>query len=94
MTALKFPREHGTLRGCNQHKKLRESMCNECRVFWTTWMREYRRRTGRTTRMLVAVGKGSRVCPGGDPTCPCQDGDLCHYEGPDAWPIPSKKGST
>lgn len=20
------------------------------------------------------------VCPHGDPTCPCQDGDLCHYE--------------
>lgn len=22
-------------------------------------------------------------CPHGDPTCPCQDGDSCHYEGPD-----------
>jgi hypothetical protein len=21
-----------------------------------------------------------RPCPHGDPTCPCQDGDLCHYE--------------
>ena len=20
-------------------------------------------------------------CKYGDPTCPCQDGDLCHYEG-------------
>lgn len=19
-------------------------------------------------------------CPHGDPTCPCQDGDACHYE--------------
>jgi hypothetical protein len=27
-------------------------------------------------------------CKYGDPTCPCQDGDLCHYEGKDAWPIP------
>jgi hypothetical protein len=27
-----------------------------------------------------------RRCPYGDPTCPCQDGDACHYEGPDAWP--------
>ena len=27
-------------------------------------------------------------CPHGDPYCPCQDGDLCHYEGPDAWPEP------
>ena len=28
-------------------------------------------------------------CIGNDPTCPCQDGDLCHYvDGPDtkAWP--------
>lgn len=21
-------------------------------------------------------------CPHGDPLCPCQDGDPCHYEGP------------
>lgn len=21
-----------------------------------------------------------RACPHGDPTCPCQDGDPCHYE--------------
>lgn len=21
------------------------------------------------------------TCPHGDPTCPCPDGDLCHYEG-------------
>lgn len=25
----------------------------------------------------------ARACPHGDPTCPCQDGDTCHYEGPD-----------
>ena len=25
-------------------------------------------------------------CPHGDKSCPCQDGDLCHYEGPNAWP--------
>ena len=30
-------------------------------------------------------------CRYGDPTCPCQDGDMCHYEGPKAWPKP--KGS-
>lgn len=29
-----------------------------------------------------------KPCIGKDPTCPCQDGDMCHYEGPDAWPIP------
>jgi hypothetical protein len=22
----------------------------------------------------------SGACPYGDPTCPCQDGDPCHYE--------------
>jgi len=21
-----------------------------------------------------------RACPHGDPTCPCQDGEPCHYE--------------
>ncbi len=25
------------------------------------------------------------VCWTGDPTCPCPDGDLCHYRGPDPW---------
>lgn len=35
------------------------------------------------------------VCIGGDPSCPCQDGDLCHYrDSPDgttkALPLPSK----
>jgi hypothetical protein len=23
----------------------------------------------------------SEVCKYGDPYCPCQDGDMCHYEG-------------
>ena len=26
------------------------------------------------------------VCPYGDLGCPCPDGLMCHYEGPDAWP--------
>jgi hypothetical protein len=29
-------------------------------------------------------------CKYGDPTCPCQDGDMCHYEGPNAWPPPAE----
>ena len=29
-----------------------------------------------------------RNCPGNDASCPCHDGDCCHYEGADAWPIP------
>jgi hypothetical protein len=27
-----------------------------------------------------------RPCVGNDPACPCQDGDACHYRGPNAWP--------
>lgn len=27
-------------------------------------------------------------CPHGDLTCPCQDGDLCHYEGDDPMMCP------
>jgi hypothetical protein len=27
-------------------------------------------------------------CPFGDPYCPCQDGDPCHYEGEDAMDAP------
>lgn len=30
-------------------------------------------------------------CLGNDPLCPCQDGDMCHYRGPDAWPVPKSK---
>lgn len=26
-------------------------------------------------------------CIGNDPTCPCQDGDQCHYKGENPWPI-------
>lgn len=28
-------------------------------------------------------------CKHGDPSCPCQDGDSCHYEGANPWPEPS-----
>jgi hypothetical protein len=31
----------------------------------------------------------SSTCPHGDATCPCPDGDLCHYEGADAWLSPT-----
>lgn len=30
-----------------------------------------------------------KSCEYGDPTCPCQDGDQCHYTGPDPWPPPT-----
>lgn len=29
------------------------------------------------------------VCPHGDTTCPCPDGDACHYEGSDASVCPN-----
>lgn len=28
----------------------------------------------------MASPKDQALCPYGDPTCPCQDGDACHYE--------------
>lgn len=31
-------------------------------------------------------------CPHGDPFCPCQDGDACHYEGRASWPSPLPAG--
>jgi hypothetical protein len=35
---------------------------------------------------LAAVFARRHVaCPHGDKTCPCPDGDMCHYEGPGAW---------
>lgn len=33
------------------------------------------------------------TCPGNDPSCPCQDGDACHYKavgGTPAWPVPKR----
>lgn len=29
------------------------------------------------------------TCPHGDPHCPCPDGLLCHYEGPDPMRCPT-----
>ena len=38
----------------------------------------------------VLVAKEERMtCPYGDPTCPCPDGLLCHYEGPDPMTPPA-----
>lgn len=34
-------------------------------------------------------GHLGQPCPGGDETCPGQDGDPCHFMGPGAWPIPA-----
>lgn len=32
--------------------------------------------------------KASAPCKYGDPLCPCQDGDMCHYEGPNRMNVP------
>lgn len=44
--------------------------------------------TGLRKGRVVAVGRGDRITKCIDPYCPCQDGDTCHYAGPDAWPHP------
>jgi hypothetical protein len=31
---------------------------------------------------IVRAILSTHTCPHGDVTCPCQDGDPCHYEGP------------
>lgn len=31
----------------------------------------------------------SAACKYGDPSCPCQDGDSCHYEGNNPWTPPA-----
>lgn len=31
-------------------------------------------------------------CKYGDPLCPCQDGDMCHYEGPNPMAAPQPLG--
>jgi len=38
------------------------------------------------------VPKADRLipCKYGDPTCPCQDGGMCNYEGQNPMPVPSR----
>ncbi len=35
-----------------------------------------------------ALASNRTGCKFGDPSCPCQDGDQCHYTGEGAWPPP------
>lgn len=43
------------------------------------------------SREVARKGTGTRKpCIGNDPTCPCQDGDMCHYRGPNAWLLKPK----
>lgn len=32
-----------------------------------------------------------KTCDFGDPTCPCQDGLMCHYKGDNPWPPPKER---
>ena len=50
-----------------------------------------------TSRMMIRLecpcgmaysGSMSNPCPFGDPLCPCQDGDACHYTGEQPMPLP------
>lgn len=34
------------------------------------------------------------ACRYGDPICPCQDGDMCHYEGPDPMTPPTPESDS
>ena len=38
--------------------------------------------------MTMGAGGKTTPCVGNDPHCPCQDGDLCHYEGDDPMEVP------
>jgi hypothetical protein len=42
----------------------------------------------RNHRPLKEQIEMSKRCKYGDPTCPCPDGDLCHYEGSKPWSVP------
>ena len=59
---------------------------HECKHFAVSWV------LFRDASVLpVSAIKIERArCAHGDPTCPCADGDACHYEGPDAWPAPAR----
>ncbi|CAN5465722.1 hypothetical protein BH09PSE6_BH09PSE6_17890 [soil metagenome] len=48
----------------------------DCGLQWAAWQAR-------------AAAQGKAPCIGEDPTCPCQDGDSCHYTGKNAWPLPS-----
>jgi hypothetical protein len=49
-------------------------------------------RCGMTTEQKVKKALQPQVrkkCKYGDPFCPCQDGDTCHYKDENPWPLPS-----
>jgi len=39
----------------------------------------------------VQLSELRKPCKYGDPLCPCQDGDMCHYDGPNPWRPPSQQ---
>lgn len=55
---------------------------------------------GQVRSGLGSIGLSNQIlpappsCPHGDATCPCQDGDMCHYEGMDASFCPNPPAAT
>lgn len=68
-----------------------DSGCHDCCSFsWFAELTEEGRAEMKIEPIFRGkVQKGSRhyfrrkACKYGDELCPCQDGDMCHYEGPD-----------
>lgn len=49
----------GTYAGANAHKRRDENLCDPCRVAAADYVRDWRRRSGRTTRALQPVSEPS-----------------------------------
>lgn len=52
-------------------------------------MLEVHRERAAALPLVVAEVRGVDACVHGDPYCPCQDGDTCHYEGDDPMRCPT-----
>jgi len=76
-------------------KTHRQERCPDCGL-WEIWVPK------EASPVTDYPPASTQPCIGADPTCPCQDGDPCHYRddpvsGTKAWPIPastSQAGST
>ena len=58
-----------------RHSHERTPLCPACEM-------------GRMAREILELRQHSG-CKYGDPFCPCQDGDMCHYEGPNPMTPPN-----
>lgn len=53
----------GTYAGVNAHKRYSEQQCDRCRAAQAEYMREWRRRTGRTTSTLQPIDSSAARRP-------------------------------